>query len=194
MGPVETSKFELNDENTTALFGEGMKNAIAGLSKMVNKEIAISEIKYKKVRVKDIPSLYGGSEAEIVGVYLAISGYSQGHMLVVYQPQTAYDLIDMLLGQPVGSTNQLSEMELSVLGEVGNIMGSFFLNRLADSTGRSFKPSPPAVMMDMAGAILDVAVASILEYCDYTYVLGTTFGTADCQVAGAFLVIPVSAS
>ena len=81
-------------------------------------------------------------------------------------------------------------MEESALGEVGNIMGSFFLNALSDATNSSFLPSPPAVMMDMAGAILDVALADIIQESDHALVVETSFCTEDRQIEGTLLIMP----
>ena len=181
----------LDSYDKVDILKKGVDNAVVGLSQMVGKEIKIANINLKKVMVTDIPELFGGPQALMVGVYLAICGNTNGHMIAIYQPQTAFDLVDLLLGQPQGSTTELSEMEQSVLGEVGNIMGSFFLNHLANTTGASLQPSPPAVLMDMAGAILEVATVSVLEECEYTYVIETIFETSDRHVAGTFLVMPV---
>jgi chemotaxis protein CheC len=181
----------LNGSNPTEVLGGGVNNAVIGLSQMVGREIKVTELKIREIPVKDIPDLFGGPEALIVGVYLLISGFSDGHMMVIYKPETAFDLIDLLLGQPSGTTNTLSEIEQSTLGEVGNIMGSFFLNYLADTTGVRFMPSPPAVMMDMAGAILGDVMANILTVGDHTHIVETTFGTSDRQVSGTFLVMPI---
>ena len=84
----------------------------------------------------------------------------------------------------------MDEMEESVMGEIGNIMGSFFLTALADAAGLSLIPSPPAVMMDMAGAILDVALANILEGSDDALVVETKFGTEDRIIDGTLLIMP----
>jgi chemotaxis protein CheC len=173
-----------------AIFGGGVNNAVIGLSQMAGQEIKIVELNLKKVLVKDIPAMFGGPEALIIAVYLEISGTSNGHMVVVYEPKIAFDLVDMLLGQPAGTSKELSDMERSTLGEMGNIMGSFFLNYISDSTGARFQPSPPAVMMDMAGAILDAALANVLAFSESTYIVETVFGTNDRQVSGTFLVIP----
>ena len=178
------------NQEMQAIFGGGVNNAVIGLSQMAGQEIKIVSLDVKKVLVKDIPAMFGGPEALIIAVYLEISGQAAGHMVVVYKPQVAYDLVDMLLGQPQGSTKELSDMERSTLGEMGNIMGSFFLNYISDTTGNRFQPSPPAVMMDMAGAILDAALAKVLAYSDSTYIVETIFGTNDRQVSGTFLVIP----
>ena len=173
-----------------AIFGGGVNNAVSGLSQMAGQEIKIVDLNVKKVQVRDIPAMFGGPEALIIAIYLEISGASNGHMIVVYQPKIAFDLVDLLMGQPAGTTTQLTDMEKSTLGEMGNIMGSFFLNYISDSTGTSFQPSPPAVMMDMAGAILDSALANVLAFSDTTFIVETVFGTNDRQVSGTFLVIP----
>jgi len=178
------------NQEMKAIFGGGVNNAVIGLSQMAGQDIKIENLVVKKVLVKDIPALFGGPEALIIAIYLEISGQSNGHMVVVYNPKVAFDLVDLLLGQPQGTAKELTDMEKSVLGEMGNIMGSFFLNFISDTTGNRFQPSPPAVMMDMAGAVLDAALANVLASCDSTYIVETIFGTNDRQVAGTFMVIP----
>jgi chemotaxis protein CheC len=183
-------EIDFTDKGMVAIFGEGIKNAVVGLSQMAGRDIKVVSIDIMRVPVKDIPDLFGGSEALIIAIYLEIFGKANGHMVVVYKPEVAFDLVDLLLDQPVGSTKELNDMEISTLGEVGNIMGSFFLNYISDTTGQRLKPSPPAVMMDMAGAVLDSTLASILAYSDETYVVDTVFGTNDRQVSGTFIMIP----
>jgi chemotaxis protein CheC len=183
-------EIQTGNHEAVRVFSGGFTNAMTGLSQMAGQEIKISRMEFKKVPVTDVSALFGGPEALIIAVYLEISGKTNGQMVVVYEPQVAYDLIDLLLGQPQGTTRELSEMERSTLGEVGNIMGSFFLNYISDTTGIRFQPSPPAVMMDMAGAILDATLAGLMEFSDDIYIMETVFGTNDRQVAGTFLVIP----
>jgi chemotaxis protein CheC len=177
-------------ENAAELIGGGVNNAVVGLSQMAGQDIKVISMAIKRVPVKNITAMFGGPETVIIAVYLEISGSPNGHMAVIYDPKVAFELVDLLLGQPNGTTIELSDMERSTLGEVGNIMGSFFLNYISDSTGQRFMPSPPAVMMDMAGAVLDATLANILAYTDETYVMETVFGTNDRQVAGTFLVMP----
>lgn len=187
---TDMEEMKIGDRKIVELFQGGVVNAIAGLSEMAGQKVGVAEINFKKVLVKSIPDLFGGPETPIVAVYLEMQGETNGHMIVVYHPKVAFELIDLLLGQAAGSTKDLGEMERSTLGEVGNIMGSFFLNHISDSTGIRFQPSPPAVMMDMAGAILDSAMASVFKHNEHIYVMETTFGTNDRHVAGTFLVIP----
>ncbi len=172
------------------LVSQGSANAISGMAQMLGQEIKVTSLRVARIPVGEAPDLVGGHEALSVGIYLTVSGAASGHMFMVFRPQTALGLVDLLLGQEVGTTQSLSEMEESALAELGNITGSFFLNALADSTGLVLLPSPPAVIMDMAGAILDVALADILLESDEALVVETTFGTEDQQIGGSFLVMP----
>jgi len=183
-------EIQTGSHDAVKVFSGGFDNAMAGLSQMAGQEIKVTSMDFRKVPVKDVTELFGGPEALIIAVYLEITGKSNGQMVVVYEPNVAFDLIDLLLCQPQGTTRELSEMERSTLGEVGNIMGSFFLNYISDNTGVSFQPSPPAVMMDMAGAILDATLAGLMEFSDDIYIMETVFGTRDRQVSGTFLVMP----
>ncbi len=187
---IGMEEMQIGNRKLVDLFSGGVVNAVSGLSEMAGQKVSVAGMNFKKVMVKDIPNMFGGPETTVVAVYLEMQGETNGHMLIVYQPKIAFELIDLLLGQPAGATIELSEMERSTLGEVGNIMGSYFLNYISDNTGIRFQPSPPAVMMDMAGAILDAALASVLRHCEYIYVMETVFGTDDRHVSGNFLVIP----
>jgi chemotaxis protein CheC len=148
----------------SGLVSEGIAKAIEGLSEMVGAEMTVNTLRPRSVEVKQVPYLFGGPEVPAVGVYLQVSGGAEGQILLAYKPSTAFELVDLLMGEAPGTTQSLGEIEQSGLGEMGNIMGAFFLNSLSDSTGIRLLPSPPSVMMDMAGA--------------------------DRQMCGAFLVLP----
>jgi len=173
------------------IVNKGIYKAISGLSDMVGKPIAVTDFSLKRMLVRKVPDLFGGPEALMVGVYLQSTGASEGHMIVGYEPEIASKLIGLVLGQTPDGVENLTEMEQSVLGEIGNVMGSFFLNTLADGTGVRLLPSPPAVMVDMAGAILDVPLAYTISQGDYTYLVTATFAAPDGVIDGKFIVMPV---
>lgn len=172
------------------LMRKGMTNSIRGLSQMVGKEFEINSIAIRKVPAKEMPYMLGGPENMVIGVYITFSGASHGHILLAHQPDFAYKVVDMLMGNPLGTINSLDEMSQSALGEMGNITGTFFLNAVADSLGIFLNPSPPIVLLDMAGAILDIALAEILAESDDVFIAETSFGVADRTVEGTFLIMP----
>ena len=187
---LERALSDVEMEHWAILVRKGIGNAVSGLSQMVGQEIRATSSTSKRIPVKDAPALLGGAETTAVMVYIGITGSATGHMALIYPPEIAFELVDMLLGIDPGTTRSLEEMEESALGEMGNIIGSFFLNTLADETGLDLRPSPPAVMMDMVGAIMDVALAELLADANDLTLVETTFGTPDQQINGTFLVMP----
>jgi chemotaxis protein CheC len=172
------------------LMKKGITNSIKGLSQMVGTEFQVNTISIRRIPAKDMPYLLGGPEHLVIGVYITFSGASNGHILLAHQPEFAYKVLDMLMGNPLGTINSLDEMSQSALGEMGNITGTFFLNAVADSLGVFLNPSPPIVLLDMAGAILDIALAEILAERDDVFIAETSFGVADRTVEGTFLIMP----
>lgn len=186
----------MNDQTLapwTDLVSLGTRHAMAGLSEMLGQEIAVSSFALKRTPVAELANVVGGAEVDAVGIYLTVTGAANGHLMLIYEPRIAYAFVDLLMGQPPDTTQELDEMGRSALGEMGNIIGAFFLNAIADATGLELMPSPPAVMTDMAGALLDVVTAEILLRQDDTYVAETTFKTADRDIEGQFMVMPSEA-
>jgi len=66
------------------------------------------------------------------------------------------------------------------------------MNSVADNTGLRLMPSPPTVMMDMAGAILDAALADVIIDRDELFVMETVFSTKDRDIGGMLLVLPTA--
>ena len=168
----------------------GTSNAMSGLSQMIGQDIDVSEFTLRKVPVASISELVGGPEAEAIGIYLTVSGAADGHLMLIYEPRIAYAFVDLIMMQPPETTTEIGEMERSALGEMGNIIGAFFLSAIADATGLELRPSPPSVMADMAGALLDVVSAEILMHSDETFLAETTFSTGDRDISGVFFVMP----
>ena len=174
----------------TWLVSKGIASALSGLSEMVGHEITVTSLDIKRLQAKDAAGLLGGPEAPGIGIYLAIHGDATGHLLLMHDPKIAFELIDLQMGLPPGSTQKLGEMESSVLGEMGNVTASFFLNTLADSTSLVLMPSPPAVIVDMVGAIMNIPLTFIMEKQDDVLVVKTTFSAGSRQINGTFMVLP----
>ena len=182
----------LGHDPWTRLVGGGVIRAISGMSEMVGQEITISSFSARTIEIRNASNLVGGPEAMAAAVYLSVSGPATGHMVLVYDPKTAFELIDMLVGEPQGATTSLGEFEASALAEMGNIVGSFFLNALSDATGLDLRISPPSVLMDMAGSILDSIMAEIMIETDEAVVVEALFGTSSHEINGTFLAIPTA--
>ena len=174
----------------TWLVSKGISNAMRGLSAMIGSELVVTALSVNQYSVTEASKLLGGPENLLVGIYLTVEGDATGHLMLAHDPKMAFQLIELQTGITADLNSPLGEMEKSVMAEMGNITGSYFLNALADATEMTLTHSPPAVMVDMASAIMDVALTPIMQQQDEVLVVQTTFGTNNRQIDGMFLVMP----
>lgn len=172
--------------------GQGTVVAMEGLSTLVGRPIRMSVPHVSKVPIRDIAERVGGPEELVVAVYLLAFGDLTGHILLILPHAGALRLVDMLMELLEGTTQQLTPLEESALGEVGNISACLLLNFIAAALGIVARPSPPAVMVDMAGAVLDTVVSHFCEDQDELLLLETVFHGPDRQVQIHFWIIPDS--
>ena len=79
---------------------------------------------------------------------LGVVGDMQASVLLLFTPSDA-ELMCNLLGVEAGT-----EIGVSALMEIGNIVGTSYVNALAEMTGMEIEPTPPAAATDMLGAIV----------------------------------------
>ena len=168
----------------------GCQRAGRGLSEMTGTPTEAKAAQVQRVPMGSVPDLVGGPEAVVTAAYLRIEGDVRGHMLLMLPLRDGARLASMLLGEPVEPLPDLSEMARSALGEAGNIIGSFFIGALADATRLELSPSPPAVVVDMSGAVLDVVLADLAKESEDVLVIDTVFTQSQHQVKAVFLVLP----
>jgi chemotaxis protein CheC len=170
----------------------GCGRAGRALSEMAGTPIETKATQVRRVPLGLVPNLVGGPEAVVTATYLRIGGQIRGHMLLVLPLEDGCSLASILLGETVKPSLELPEMARSALGEVGNIIGSFFLSALGDSTGMELSPSPPAVAIDMSGAVLDVVLADLAKESNEALVIDTVFASGESRqkVDAFFLVLP----
>lgn len=170
--------------------GKGIKNAAYGFSGMIGRKIEVSNPVARLVPLLSIPDIVGGPDDDAVGIYLRFEGDMAGQIMIIMPYQKALELVDLLMELPQGATKNLGSLERSALGELGNLCGTFFLNSLSKMVDASFRPSPPAVMVDMIGAILDVVVATTGGVSEHVLLMQANFMDGSRSVEANFWVIP----
>jgi len=170
--------------------GEGIHRAAEGLATMVGEEVTITRPKVVLVRLVELADTLGGAESEGVGIYLQVVGEIPGQVVMIVPYAKALELADLVLGVPEGTSQELGSLERSALAEVGNLTAAFFLNAVASMTGLHARPSPPAVMVDMLGAILDIVIATTEGIGDSLLLLDASFLRAGREVQARFCMIP----
>ncbi len=162
------------------------------LSNMVGRTISNGDPLVEAVPLPQIAMRTGDLEAEMVGVYLVMQSGLRGQALLILPVTCALRLADLLMNEPLGTATYLGEMERSVLAEIGNMAVSSFLNAVATNAGAAelLRPSPPAVMVDMLGAILDVIVTPVAAVRDDLLIIETALRDAKGVVQVRFWMLP----
>lgn len=170
----------------------GAGNAATALAQMINTKVDMNVPQISILAFGDVPELVGGADNYAVGIYLNVTGKAATNILFLMEVDKACFLVDMLMGRSAGSTrpDSLSELEISAMMEVGNIISATYLNALSMFTQLSFVPSVPALAIDMAGAILGVILAEYGQVGDSVLLLDTLFKKDDQDVVGHFFLLP----
>jgi len=169
---------------------KGIHRAASGFSEMIGETLTVSEPMVRLVPLATIQDLLGGPENEAVGIYLRAEGDLCAQFMMVMPVEKAFEIVDKMIGEPVGTTRSLGSHERSALAELGNLTGTFFLNAIAQMTGMETRPSPPAVVVDMVGAILNILLMSWDGMSDQLLMIQTCFMCGDREVQTDFWVIP----
>ena len=168
----------------------GAGNSATALSQIINRKIDMNVPEVSVVPLGDVPDLVGGPDAMVVGVFLRVYGEAPGNILFLLPRDSAFYLVDTLMGKSRGDTKILDFMDESALMEVGNILAGAYLNALFNFTKLSLLPSIPALAVDMAGAILSVVLVQLGQMGDHALVIETEFLSEDDDIKGHFFLVP----
>ena len=168
----------------------GAGNSATALSQIINHRIDMNVPEVSIVPITDVPDLVGGPDVMVAGVFLRVYGAAPSNILFLLPQESAFYLVDMILGKPHGETKTLDFMDESALMEIGNILAGAYLNALFNLTKLSLLPSIPALAMDMAGAILSVVLIQLGQMGDHALVIETEFQADEDGIKGHFFLVP----
>ncbi len=174
----------------TQVARDGAFRAGRGLSGLMGQEIKIHVPNVRSGTKADACDAVGGEEALVLGAYLSISGDITGHVMLLFPVSRALECVDLMCGQPVGTTVEPDELAESAVGELGNIVGSAFINALADYANLILHPSPPTVIHDMAIALVESVYAEVLSQGGDVVMMDAIFEDPSGRSAGLLIVAP----
>jgi chemotaxis protein CheC len=179
---MDYTELQLDALRELANIGSG--KASGALSALLGRPVDISVPSARAMTFAEAVEATGDPEAEVTGIALGIFGDLEGVVLLLVSPEDADALCAMLGVEPD------SEYVPSALGEVGNIVGSSYINALAEMTGMAIEPTPPATATDMLGAIVQTVLAGQAHAGDVALMLDSDLQVEgeDCSIA--FVLVP----
>jgi chemotaxis protein CheC len=130
----------------------GSIQAAIALSKMFPSQVEISVLEVDVVPIGKIESLVGGAETIVAGIHLQ-SLEVRGKILLIFPKDDAQSIVDILMGTGAGHAELLTDIALSVLGEVGNILSYSYFNQFSKILGITLTVSEPNVFFGSVRSI-----------------------------------------
>lgn len=194
MSKIDLEKLEDSQFDVLKEIGNiGAGNATTALATMLNIKVDMSVPNVALLPFDNISSFIGSEEQTVVGILIEIQGDIDGMMMFLFDMKSAHHLVNSLMMRDVHQDENgmadFSEMEMSALNEIGNIVSGSYLSALSGLTGMKMVSSVPALSIDMLGALLSVPAIEFGKYGDKLLMIQSEFGEDDF-VTGYFLLIP----
>ena len=167
----------------------GAGNAMTALSQMLQCKVDMKVPQVRLLEFSEVGDMIGGEEQIMVGVLLGVEGDIIGSMMFMVQEDSARHLIQKITMGMLPEGTEFEEMGLSAMREVGNIITGAYLNSLSTLTNLKIYPTPPALTVDMAGAILSVPAIQFGIFGDKILMIQSQFYD-EIELDGYFILIP----
>ena len=167
----------------------GAGNATTALAQLLNMKVDMLVPKVSLLDFKDVGSAMGGEEQIMAGIYQVVEGDISGSIMFLLEEKSVRELVGRLMGIEIGDEETLTEMEISALKEIGNIITGSYLSSLSTLTNLKIISSIPDISIDMAGAILSVPAIEFGTLGDKILLIATEF-TDDVKLEGYFVLVP----
>ncbi len=174
----------------------GAAHAATALSDLLHKKVDMQVPNVSMVSFEEMMEISGGAENVVVGIFLRIEGDVEGSMFCILPIEQANYFIRHLIQEPSFnfSNPPVSELGLSAMQEMGNILSGSYLSALSDFTGLKIYPTVPGLSIDMFGAIISIGLIELSQVSDHVIVINTTIFDEENEklesVHGHFFLLP----
>jgi chemotaxis protein CheC len=161
----------------------GSGQAAAALSQMLGHPVDISVPTAAAMALVEAVAVAGEPDEARHGILVPIVGEFEASVVLLVSDDDAAQLCS------VYDLDPSSEDGASFLAEIGNILGTSYINVLAEMCGMDMEPAPPQVVHDMLGAIL-ASVLLARGDVDMALVLDSALTVEGRPCSLSFLLIP----
>jgi chemotaxis protein CheC len=162
----------------------GSGTAGTALGQMLGKSVDISVPTAAVLPLPEAVAIAGRPDELRFGVVVPIVGDMDAIVVLLFPEPDARALCGIYGIEPTTSDGQ------SMLGEVGNILGTSYINVLAQMVSMDLEPAPPQVVEDMLGAILESVLIGRGENIDAALILDSALEVEDEECSLSFLLLP----
>ncbi len=172
----------------------GAGNAATSLSQMLSKRIEMNVPEVSLLDYENVINSIGGAENVVVGILVSFEGEIEGVILFLLKKEFVHMILNSLLGTELHGFEDISEMEMSALSEIGNIMVSSYVNSISSLTNMAIDITVPSLNIDMSGALLDAVTAEFSEAADKVIFIREKYFCQEETIYSHMLLLPSMSS
>ena len=185
--------YELNDMQKDVMrevgnIGGG--NAATALASILTDKVDMSLPFLRIVGVNEIAEVLGGPDMEAVGILVNMTDDVKGMLMFILDKQFTHLLINVLLDKNIESFENINEMDMSALKEIGNILSGAYISAISQLTELDIRLSPPQIAVDMVGAIISFPAAQYGAMGDKVLYIEENFLSAGNSIKSHLLIMP----
>ncbi|MEK4535506.1 chemotaxis protein CheC [Peribacillus sp. FSL K6-1552] len=173
----------------------GAGHAATALSAILNRKIDMNVPNVQVVSFDEMMEMAGGAEQVVASIFLRIAGDASGSMFFILSLPVAEYFIQQMTGDETFSIDATpyTDLALSCLQELGNILSGSYLTSLSDFTQLNLYPSVPSLSIDMVGATISYGLLELSQVSDTAIVIDTVLEKDQLfaeSIDGHFFLLP----
>lgn len=159
---MEINKYEEIEEHQLDIIKEvaniGTGYAATSLASMLDQQVKMTVPEINILGYDETISKLGEPEECIAAVLTKMSGDIKGTMLFILRIDFINVVLEKMLNRTITDYSELSEIEISAVTEIGNIILSSYTNAISMLLQMKIELSVPSVAINMLGGILSVPI------------------------------------
>ncbi|MFP3910058.1 MAG: chemotaxis protein CheC [Halobacteriota archaeon] len=179
---------------------EGSRNVADNLTQMLSIDIDMTINRISIISIPEVPE--DVCSEEMIGVYLCLDGLPSGYFITLFPIGSAKKISNILLDgieenssdDEENSSVDLTEMDMSTISEVGNIITSLFIDGWANLLESEIDMSVPYTVSDNGSSVLTSLISEVAKDHEYAFLFNSLIHTPDKDVRCELYLIPENGS
>ena len=150
-------------------------NAATSLAALLGIRVNITVPAIRMESIVKVPEFWGGRENKVVALHFSLKNEIRGDMMLLLSSSDSLKLVNRLINSDIDKIEDLNEIGLSALKELGNILIGTYIRALCKGMQLRIAYSIPGFAFDMVGSVLDGIVSKSSYKTNYVMIIEHTF-------------------
>ncbi len=190
----KNSKYsEIELEALQEISNIGVGHSATALSQLLHRKVDMSIPYVKLIHIQELAKdVAGADDAIVAGVLVdCLDEDIRLNFLIIFNKDSIKSLLKIFqTSEPPDDLAELDDLSLSIIKEVGNILLLHVISAINSFTDSKWYPTPPQLVVDMAGAIISEVLGRDQIFPDNFLKVQCDVFTENSTVLGEIFILP----